>query len=440
MMTSMTRRSAATRGLLAATLVVGCITPAPSGSPEASLQSAASPSSAVPLPEASVPIPTAAPTTNPTFEPEPTPAEPAPRTEIEVTTNVVERPGVPAPLRDHYWWQASDVGLLGTTAQLGLPSGETVEHATDGLVVSSRSRSDGEQGTELVVRRFDTGSVLGEVHTLQVLVAALIVGRRLFWTGMRGGGSCPAGPNVDGGVWAMDLEAGSAPVAIVEPGRVIDCGFGGRGLRLSPSGRTLGAAMFFSPYWIDVIDVASLVRTHRIRDQVWPRAITDDTFVQWDHPPTDGIDFGLGGITAYDLEDGTVRWGFPGDGDVERFGPGRTLALGSQFFIEYAWNNTPERARSSAEIDLVLATFDPLTGQRRELLRQRDTPEEEDLAKIEADLSSASHVTLKLGDQPIGIDGRSFAVLDVATGAVTWDAFTIDPPWLCWSDGCFRDG
>jgi hypothetical protein len=182
------------------------------------------------------------------------------------------------------------------------------------------------------------------------------------------------------------------------------------------------------------------VRTHRIRDLVWPRAITDDTFVQWDQAPTDGIDFGLGGLTAYDLEVGAVRWAFPGEADVDHFGPGRTLALGSQFFIEYAWNLTPEQPRSSSEVDLVLATFDPLTGQRRELLRQRDTPEENDLANIQGELSSASHLTLRLGDDPIGIDGHSFAILDVATGAVTWDAFTIDPPWLCWSDGCFRDG
>ena len=440
MMPTMTPRPAVWRALLAAILVVGCTEPAPSGSPEASIQPQASPSSAVPSSAASVAVPTAAPTTNPTSGPEPTPADPsARRTEIEINANVVDRSGVPAALRGKYWWQGSDVGLLGTTAQLGLPSGETVMHAADGLVVSSRARADGELGTELVIRRFDTGSVLGEVHTLQLLVDARIVGRRLFWTGMRKGDSC-AGANIDGGVWAMDLTAGSAPVAIVEPGREMDCGFGGRGLQLSPSGRTLAAAMYASPFWIDVIDVASLVRTHRIRDDVWPRAITDDTFVQWDHPPTDGIDFGLGGLTAYDLDDKAVRWAFPGDGEVDHFGPGRTLALGSQFFIEYAWNLTPEQPRSSSEVDRVLATFDPLTGQQRELLRQRDTPEENDLATILGELSSASHLTLRLGDDPIGIDGRSFAVLDVATGTVTWDAFTIDPPWLCWSEGCHRDG
>jgi hypothetical protein len=427
------------RVLVVCTVLVGCTAPVDSSSP--------GPASAIPTtavtPVAASVAPSAVPATSaapPTGEPEPTPAVTSPpRAEIEINGKIVDRAGVPGELRDNYWWQGSDVGLLGTTAQLGLPSAESVMHAANGLVVSSRARSDGEQGTELVVRRFETGSVLGEVHTLQVLVVARIVGRRLFWTGMRGGESCPAGPNIDGGVWAMDLLAGSAPVAIVEPGRVMECGFGGRGLLLSPSGSTLGAAMLFSPYWIDVIDVARLVRTHRVRDQVWPRAITDDTWVQWDHPPTDGLDFGLGGLTAYDLDDGAARWAFPGDDEVEQFGHGRTLALGSQFFIQYAWNNTPDEPRSNAEVDLVLATFDPLTGQRRELLRQRDTPEDDDLARIEGDLSSDSHVTLRLGDDPIGIDGRSFAVLDVAAGTVTWDAFSIDPPWLCWSDGCFRD-
>ena len=53
--------------------------------------------------------------------------------------NVVDRPGVPNALRDKYWWTGSDVGLLGTTAQLGLPSRERVVDDADGSCVAGRA-------------------------------------------------------------------------------------------------------------------------------------------------------------------------------------------------------------------------------------------------------------------------------------------------------------
>jgi hypothetical protein len=80
-----------------------------------------------------------------------------------------------------------------------------------------------------------------------------------------------------------------------------------------------------------------------------------------------------------------------------------------------------------------------LTGERRVLLRQHDTSAHDDLAHVQADLSSASHLTLEHGFGPTGAGERRLAVLDVASGVVTPDAYTIDPPWLCFTEYCFRD-
>ena len=38
-----------------------------------------------------------------------------------------------------------------------------------------------------------------------------------------------------------------------------------------------------------------------------------------------------------------------------------------------------------------------------------------------------------------GAGPRQYAVVDTATGTLDWDAFTIDPPWLCFEAYCFRD-
>jgi hypothetical protein len=429
-MVPMTRRTAASRALLAALIVIGCAGPEPSTSPDSSLAADLSPSTspsvdlASPTPE----LTSTPPTVEPTIEPEPTPhSASGPRTELEINQNVVDRAGVPRSIRDNYWWTGSDVGLLGTTAQLGLPSNETVEDAGDGLVVSTRGRFD-ERATEIFVREFETGGVVGEVRTSLVVYSALVIGQQLFWAGMRPEKSGCGGWNVDGGVWVMRLDDDRGPVAIVEPGRVTDCGLGARGLAVSPSGQTLVSGLG-NDHVIDVIDVSSASRTRRLQG-AWPYAFTDDTFVQWDQPPTDGIAFGLGGMTAYDLESGAVRWQFPGD-DWKKFGPGPFLARDSTFYIQYHWDASPT--------DLILARFDPLSGDRHVLLKQTDTREDEDLAMLAGHLSSDSDLVLSYTGG-VALHGTSFSVLDIATGEVTWDSFTIDPPWLCSYGDCFRDG
>jgi hypothetical protein len=422
------RHSRLLRVLIAGILLAGCTSPLESPPPD--------PASAVPTTAGSAVLSSAAPSAvpsrspaPPTLEPDPTPAVTSPpRIEIETNANVVDRPGVPAALRDNYWWTGSDVGLLGTTAQLGLPSNERVIHAADGFVVAGRARSDGEPGTELVVRRFETGTEIAEVHTIQVRVDARIAGGRVFWTGMRPESTCP-GVSVDGGVWVLDLRLGSVPTAIVEPGKSIDGSCYGRTLLLSSTRETIAALMtgHDDQVWMDVIDVATLARGSRIRN-VWPWAMTDDTSLQWDEQPSDFMDVGWG-MTAYDVANRDIRWRFPDSSDVDRFAPYPIMALGSEFVVQYVWHRSP------TEVIVIHAAFDPHTGERRELLRQENVE-----ARLTArfDLSAETHVVLEAGREP-SIVG-TFAILEVATGTLTRDAFTIDPPWLCTVEGCFRYG
>jgi hypothetical protein len=439
-------RASFRRGALALAVVVvsGCAAPGPPSSPEPSqdpsVAANASPlASDPPTPEPSAiesPLPTAAPTESPppspTDEPEPTPDDVfPPRTEIEINSNVVDRPGVPKAVRDEYWWtfHGADVGLLGTTAQLGVPSDEEILDASDGLVVSVRRTPNEPGGSEIIVRAFETGSTVRTIQTKMGWLNARVVGRRLFWAGLAPAAPCQD-PYFDGGVWTAELDGGE-PIAIVEPGKALASCMSGRQVLVSPSGETIGAVLssYYAPdNWIDVIDASSLSH-YRLRE-VWPDAMTDDTFVQWDNPPTDGIAPGTG-FSAYDLGNGAARWRFPGGADEQHFGPSRFLAYGSRFYVEYTWNtNTGD--------DTVLATFDPHTGQRSELVRQVDT-DYDDVLQIQADSSTASHVVLEAYVYSERPRPRTVAIVDVDAAQVDWAAFTIDPPWLCYPNRCIRD-
>lgn len=425
------------RLLAALALIAGCAGPVPSTPPSTSpdpSQAAVESSSALPsgtTEPSRIAAPSATTVAEPTYEPEPTlEGQAPPRTGIEIRQDVVDRTGVPASIGDRYWWTGSDVGLLGTTAQLGLPSDESVLDAKDGFVVSEKVRRGGEESARLTVRDFRTGAIVGEAMTTLTSAHALLASGHLFWTGMRGNG-CPGGL-VDGGIWALDLAPGSEPLAIVEPGQPIECGLTGRRLVLSSSGDTIGAIMasYGEPNWIDVIDVASLTRRTRIHD-VWPSALTDSQFIQWDHRPTDGIAAGLGGLSAYGLGVGALKWRFPGAAQVQHFGPSQFHAIGSTFLVEYTWS-------TGDETDLVLATFDPATGQRRELLRQRYERGGPDPWQIRLSLSSPTHLTLERGWGSERVDHRSLAVLDVATSTLKENAYSIDVPWVCFPEYCWR--
>jgi hypothetical protein len=380
-MVPMTRRTATSRALLIALFVIGCAGPEPSGSPEANPTSDTSPSPIAPPTEAA-----ATPTAEPTVEPEPTrEGTSPPRTGIEINEDIVDRPGVPEALRDNYWWTDSDAGRLGTTAQIGLPTDELIFDVADGLVISVVWYPSA--GRHMIVRDFDTGTILREVQANLLVQDAVVIGRRLFWTGMASGGACPE-HYTDGGVWSVGIDDGDEPMAIVAPGKTVECGFTGRRLLVSPSGDTLAGVMTSTTVsnWIDVIDVHTLTRRHRVRD-AWPWAMTDDAYLQWDNKPSDFMGPGWG-MSAYDLSSGDLRWRFPDGSDVDKFAPYPIMAFGSEFIVEYSWR------RSEKDFSVIDAVFDPETGERRQLLRQ-DNPDE--LLRARLDLSAETHLVLDSG-------------------------------------------
>lgn len=370
----------------------------------------------------------------PTFAPDPTSEGALPlRSEVEVNADTVDRPGVPADLYDTYWWTDNgDAGQVGTTAQLGLPAGERILTAANGLVVSARpAASDGNRygPAELVVRDIRTGSILREIVTNTAIPSAFLLGYRLVWTGMEAGHG--DGPSVDGGVWSADINNTSGPIEIVPPGKEVDSALAGRYIRASGSGRTIAVilSMGFGGRWVDIIDVESQSRRARLRN-VTVVAVTDDMYIADDGPPRDGIFRGYG-ITAYDIQTSERRWGYPNAVDAERFFIWAIRPFESVLALQYSW-------RTPAGLDWITATIDPSTGSRR-VLNRRTYGEEN--PHLQSGIASASHLALANDEigYIIGVGGTPISILDVATGSVTRDAFVIDPPWLCFSEYCLRD-
>jgi hypothetical protein len=410
--------------LLIGALAIGCIGQRPgisSGNGTPSDPAA----TVLPAPTLPVPSPPSRSTPAPTAEPGGTPR---PRTVVEINPAVVDRPGVPAALRDHSWWSGADAGSVGTTAWIGIPSGELVLHVADGLVISSASIPAEDFRQDLFVREFETGSLVRHIETTLRGIDARVVGRQLFWTGMA---TTDADLNeaADGGVWTADLDGG-APVPLVESGTVMDTIFAGRRLLLSPSHRTIAAVMgsYGEGAFVDVLDVETRARDHRLRD-VWPWATTDDTFLQWDTQPSDFMAPGSG-MSSYDLADGELRWRFPDGDDIDRFAPNPVMALGEDFVVEYYW------AGEDGPDQRILAVFDPRTGARRELLRQPN--DDRSVLVARADLSTATHVVLEHADRD-SADPWLLSTLEIATGTLTTDAFTIDPPHVCDGEVCWRE-
>jgi hypothetical protein len=422
-----------------AVLVAACAGPLPSPSPEptwapsvdtALAKPTAEPSTAAPTstPEASPPFPTETPTTEPSYAPEPTPegAEP-PRTKVEINPNVVERPGVPPELHDQYWWRDSgDAGQIGTTAQIGLPAGERIITVVDGRVVAARSRLN--KGAALVVRSFTTGSVIRAIPTDMRFPDAALVGNQLFWSGEDG--AFDGAVSRDLGVWTTDISTEDAPHAIVTPGKALPGGICGRGLSLSPSRANLvaRASCIGDNGWTDVIDVRTHDRIRRIQNtDVW--ALTDDTYVTWDATPTDGLTYGQGGISAYDLGNDAVRWRFPDASAVDRFALYNIGAFGNAFVVQSAWD-----LGDQAEYRFTI--FNPITGQHRLLMRE---PATGDALSFGREWSNREYIVLEYAWGDLQITGTPISLIRVADGALLQDAFVIDPPFLCNSEYCLRD-
>jgi hypothetical protein len=375
------------------------------------------------------PVATATPTGTPdvTFEPTPSPSPIASqRTSVQLEEEIIDRPDVPESLRGTYWWSGTAAGPLGTTARITLPDGEQILDVSAGVIVSDRRTSLGEVQRTLLARDVATGALLREIETGLFAVDARVVDRVLIWTGMATVDT-ERNETTDGGVWTARLDGGE-PAAIVAGGAVEHTIFAGRNLLLSPSRRTLAAVMQASGpgAFVDVIDVETATRSHRL-DDVWPWAITDDAFLQWDMQPSDFMAPGYG-ITAYDLSTGDVRWRFPGKSDVDRFAPYPVFATSAGFVMGYFWRGDDESEQ------FVHAVFDPRTGKRRELLRERNDPRDWFTARPK--LSNGSYLVLAR-DHEAGNAWR-FATLDVETTVLTEDVVTIEPPMECDAETCWR--
>ena len=437
------RRRGPSRALaLVATIAIGCngpilstSAPIESSTAEASPSPDASPTGT--LIASASPTATSTPTTtdgpDPTYEPEPTPEGAYPlRTKVQINDHVVDRAGVPTSLYDSYWWTWNgDGGQVGTTAQIGLPTGELIETIGSGIVVAVRLAGDDPWAEhDIVVRDFTSGRLIREIRTDLRWLDVVLVGSQVFWTGVLAGDPEDV---VDGGVWTTDVRRDDDPVAIVEPGRVFPGALCGMGLEVSPSGRTLSAhAVCNGPVLgTDIIDTETKTRTIRLREQ-WVLALTDDTYVRADFRPTDGVTWGQGGVSAFGIADGALRWRFPDPADVDRFTSGGNAALGSSFVIRYFW-------RTEGRGEMIHAVLDAATGHQRVLLRQ---PYEDDSLYAEFPASSASHLLMTTGHDlgtQLRLRGTPISIIRLDDGALVRDAFEIDPPWLCYDEYCRED-
>ncbi len=417
-MVGMSRTSSRLRIALVAILVVACAGPPPTTPAESS---ASTP-----------PVASIATTPSPSIEPEPTAAVYPLRTEVEINSPIVERPGVPPDMHDLYWWTGNgDAGQVGTTAQIGLPAGEQIVGVADGVVVALRDAL--EVIPRLVVRDFATGSVVEEISLNVIRPRVQLVGRRLFWAGMDPATGDDDDPAIDGGVWSVDIGSGDASFEIVKPGRdVSSLRYPSRGFfRVSPSGKTVTSPVGREGEgFVDVIDVGTRNRRARLRDTfIWGQ--TDDTYFNWDFTPEDFQVLGYG-ITAYDLEISAVRWRFPERNQVDQFAPEWVGAVGSMFVVQYVWHE-------STGAESVTAVFDAVSGDRREMLRE---PGGGNALTLKPDLSTDAHLAFTRFDGPrpgVVPEGSPISIVDIATGVLTRDAFTIDTPWLCFDEYCLRD-
>lgn len=452
-MTAMSRFSRALGALAATVLAAGCagpLEPSPNpeslGSPAASIASPfaslppPSEPSAIPSP-ATTPIPTRTPPPDPTYAPDPTPEGALPpRTEVEVVTDIRDRPGVPADLFYTYWWtEDGDAGQVGTTAQVGLPSDETILTVAHDLVVSARLKRTGlrcqEEGCTLIVRDIRTGETVRQIETNLIGPAAMIVPGRIYWAGMDADRSdFNANVMFDGGVWTSELDKNAPHVSIVPPGQdVSSFNYAGRlAFDISPSGMTITSGVGgFADRFIDVIDVQTLSRRTRLPN-IADYAVTDDLVITGEDPPSD---YPSGGILAIDIDTREVRWRYPDRPDVDRFEMSTIVAAGDRFLLQYLW-------RGRADDELRVGALRASTGAPTTLFTQTLERDRQPIWAIlsvsterhllfGADLASLGH-HVQYGD-------ASIAMLDLRTGILRENAFTIDVPWMCFGSYCLRN-
>jgi hypothetical protein len=336
---------------------------------------------------------------------------------------------------DMYWWtEDGDAGQVGTTAQIGLPSDETILTAGHGLVVSGRLHRTGwrcDDGCTLIVRNIRTGETVRRVQTNLMAPEALILPGRLFWAGVDGDRSdINANVVFDGGVWTAALDGGE-PVVVVAPGQnVSSFNYAGRfRFGVSPSGRTVVSGVGgFADRFTDVIDVETLSRTRL--PNIAPYAVTDELIVTGEHPPSD---YPSGGILAIETETGDIRWRFPDRADADQFELTNVEAKAGSFYLAYLWRKGGDQLR--------LGAIDAGNGQSKVLFSQtlgRDTRPLWAMLGISTDRHVAFGTDLSALGYLVQSGEASISILDVETGRLTENAFTVEPAFMCFGRYCLR--
>lgn len=229
--------------------------------------------------ESATPGPSAIASESTAISPVPDPSD----TNLVVEQTIVDRPGVPPSLYDKYWAARGQVGQIGTTARIVMPSNEWILGSDAGRVASHLVDEEldpliGEEGLEVVVRDIRTGGTLRTFTAAVWVTDAILVGPTLFWTGYE----LPYDPfnPSDAGVWAIDVSEATGAPQVVIPSGELSSTYGSsavRGLlRLTDSGRSVITLIEGdSSRATEVIDVATLTLRRSIEDEFAIEVVRD---------------------------------------------------------------------------------------------------------------------------------------------------------------------
>ena len=358
-------------------------------------------------------IPTASPTVTSTpATPAPSPRSSAPvLPPVFVETDIVDRPGVPAELRDKYWSAFGEVGEVGTTARIVLRPNEVVIAYDAGLVASHAVMRDadggvvgpvvGPNGVTVIVREIRTGAIRRTFDIAEVPDLGVMVGERLFWFGRAPGD----GQDPDrGAIWGIDVGNDGQPVQITPP---IEEEFGSGSSRsplyASDGGRvvisTVGGVESIST---QIIDVSTMSVRMTIDGENGYALVGDRLLVH---------------RTERRLGLFDVRTNRDVGPALDVFIAQKYLAGDDAFFVQYGIDGE----------GVYVAAIGADTGEVRVLLHQPSGV----LTSYLTDLSTPDLLVLTQPDWDIGSDGNAaarFSLLDPATGALTPDAFVIGSP------------
>ena len=262
------------------------------------------------------------------------------------------------------------------------------------------------------LRDFAAGRLRLSVDRPGTISSAVLAGNTLYVAGDTGTGGA-----ADAGVQAISLADGS--VRDLVPGGPAPADAAGpvsRGqLRLSPSGRTLGAPLCAGDQcWIDIVDLATGARSTPVRNAGgFLVALADDLLYL-----TDGLATSL---RAVDARSGQPRWSL----DNAQIGGVAPSGDGARVVIAYL----PDLNRGGP-FTFTLASADAGTGALTVLLRR---PADADAPTFHPGLSGDRFAVIgnggPLSEVLAGIRHRvALTLVDAVSGAIVPDALTLAAP------------